>query len=165
MKKIILIGLIVFIGISANAQKHEAKLDVFNLIAFKSLETTYMYILNEESGAGISVFMRLADKESIFGFDRKLAVTPFYRQYFPLGAVENVFAEAFFSINSGDGLNDANQLVEYTDGSFGFAVGKSYISPRGFVAEVFVGAGRNLFESPGAPNFTSRIGVNLGFRF
>jgi len=165
MKKIVFLILIAFIGININAQQHEVKVDVFDMIAFKSLETTYMYILNEEAGVGISVFMRLADKKNIFDYNEKFSFTPFYRQYFPLGAVENVFAEAFFSINSGEGLNDEDENVKYTDGAFGFAIGKSYITPRGFVAEAFVGAGRNLFDTPGAPNLVPRIGVNLGFRF
>lgn len=165
MKKIVIILVFVFTAITLNAQQHETKVDVFNLVAFKSLETTYMYILNEESGVGISVFMRLADKKGIFGYNKKLAVTPFYRQYFPLGSVENVFAEAFFSLNSGTDLDDNDEVLKYTDGAFGFTVGKSYISPRGFVAEIFIGAGRNLFDSPGAPNLVSRIGVNFGFRF
>ena len=165
MKKIVFLILIAFTGININAQQHEVKVDVFDLVTFKSLETTYMYILNEESGVGMSVFMRLAEKKNIFNYNEKMSFTPFYRQYFPLGAVDNVFAEAFFSINSGEGLNDKKENVKYTDGAFGFAIGKSYITPRGFVAEAFVGAGRNLFDTQGAPNLVPRIGINLGFRF
>jgi len=165
MKKMVLLVLIAFLGINMNAQQHEVKLDVFDLTVFKSLDATYMYILNEESGAGVSVFMPLSKKDNLFGYNEKFSFIPFYRQYFPLGPVENVFAEAFFAVNSGDGVNDSNEAVKYTDGAFGFAVGKSYISPRGFVAEAYVGAGRNLFDSPGAPNFVPRVGLNLGFRF
>lgn len=164
MKKILLI-LFVFIGFQSIAQKHEVKVDVFDLIAFKSLDATYMFILNEESGVGASIFIPLADNPNIFSYNEDFTLTPFYRQYFPLGGVENIFAEAFVAINSGTGKNDLDVIVDYTDAAFGFAVGKSYISPRGFVAEAFVGAGRNLFESPGSPGFVPRIGLNLGFRF
>ena len=165
MKKIVFILLLSIIGINLNAQQHEVKVDVFDMIAFKSLDATYMYILNEESGVGASIFMPLSDKQNIFSYNENFTLTPFYRQYFPLGPVENVFAEAFFSLNSGEGFNDDNEFVKYTDGAFGFAVGKAYVSPRGFVAEAFIGAGRNLFASPGSPNLVPRIGLNLGFRF
>jgi len=167
MKKIILIILLIIVGLNVNAQQHEVKIDVFDMVAFKSLDATYMYILNEESGVGVSIFMPLSDKANIFNYNETFTLTPFYRQYFPLGPVENVFAEAFFAINSGEDFNDANEFVKYTDGAFGFAVGKSYISPRGFVAEAFIGAGRNLFDSSNgaSPSFVPRIGINLGFRF
>jgi hypothetical protein len=165
MKKIVFILLFGIIGINVSAQQHEVKVDVFDMIAFKSLDATYMYILNEESGVGASIFMPLSGKKNIFNYNEDFTFTPFYRQYFPLGPVENIFAEAFFALNSGEGFNDDDEFVKYTDGAFGFAVGKSYISPRGFVAEAFIGAGRNLFDSPGSPSFVPRIGVNLGFRF
>ncbi len=165
MKKYIVVFLFVFVGLNVSAQQHEVKLDVFDMVAFKSLDVTYMYILNEESGVGISIFAPLSGKKNVFSYNEDFTVTPFYRQYFPLGPVENVFAEVFVAINSGTGSDDTDNIVNYTDGAFGFAVGKSYVSPRGFVAEAFIGAGRNLFDSPGSPNFVPRIGVNLGFRF
>ena len=169
MKKIVFILLFGIIGLNVNAQQHEVKLDVFDMVAFKSLDVTYMYILNEESGVGASLFMPLSEKKNIFNYNEDFTFTPFYRQYFPLGPVENIFAEAFIAINSGRDIytDDLNAVKErkYTDGAFGFAVGKSYISPRGFVAEAFIGAGRNLFDSPGSPSFVPRIGINLGFRF
>jgi len=165
MKKALLVIVLSFIGINLTAQQHEVKLDVFDMVAFRSLDVTYQYILNEESAVGLSFFTPLTANKNIFNYNEDLSITPFYRQYFPIGPVENVFAEAFFAINSGTGDNDDDVSVKYTDGAFGFAVGKSFISPRGFVAEALIGAGRNLFDSPGAPNLVPRIGVNFGFRF
>ena len=165
MKKVLTILAFILIGFNLNAQEHEVKLDVFDLIAFKSLDATYQYILNEESAVGVSIFMPLSDNKNIFDYNENFSITPFYRQYFPLGSVENIFAEAFISINSGEGENDDDEFVKYTDGAFGFAVGKSYISPRGFVAEAMIGAGRNLFDTPGSPGMVPRIGINLGYRF
>lgn len=166
MKKYIIVALLILIGISVNAQKHEVKLDIFDLIAFKALDGTYQYILNEESAVGISFFASLADKKNIFNYREDFTVTPFYRQYFPVGALENVFVEGFFAINTGTGTSDDGfRQVNYTDGAFGLAGGKSFISPRGFVLDLYVGLGRNLFESEGAPNLVPRIGINTGFRF
>ncbi len=166
MKKYIVIIVLLIVGINVNAQKHEVKLDIFDLVAFKALDGTYQYILNEESAVGVSIFKSLADKDNIFGYREDFSVTPFYRQYFPLGNIENVFVEGFFAINNGTGTSDDGlREVSYTDGAFGLAGGKSFISPRGFVLDIYVGLGRNLFESEGSPNLVPRIGINTGFRF
>ncbi len=173
MKKLAIISLLILGGLNMNAQQHEAKIDVLDLVAFKSLDVTYQYLLNEESAAGLSLYVPLSDNNNIFSHKVKFTITPFYRQYFPLGAVENIFAEAFFAVNSGtfeESINDGTgntitSKIDYTDGAFGFAVGKAYVSPRGFVAEAFVGAGRNLFDTKGSPSFVPRIGINLGYRF
>ena len=173
MKKIIIIGA-VLIGFLANAQqRHEAKLDIFDLAAFKAIDVTYQYILNEESAVGMSIFKSLADKDNIFGYREDFSITPFYRQYFPMGAVENIFVEAFFAINTGiktiDVLNGLNENIptdfKYTNGAFGLTGGKSFISPRGFVLDIYVGLGRNLFNNEYSPNLVPRIGINAGYRF
>jgi len=162
MKKYLLIAL-VLIGFTSNAQQHEVKLDVLDLIAFKSLDATYQYILNEESSVGLSIFKPLSDNNYIY--NENFSITPFYRQYFPLGAIENIFAEAFFSINSGDGEDENGVPATYTDGAFGFAVGKKYISPRGFVLEGMIGLGRNLFDNNDSPTAVLRTGINIGYQF
>ncbi len=166
MKKYIIVALLLIMGISSNAQKNEVKLDIFDLIAFKALDGTYQYIINEESAVGLSIFGSLAQKKNIFNYREDFTITPFYRQYFPVGAMENVFVEGFFAINNGTGPSDDGlRTVKYTDGAFGLAGGKSFISPRGFVLDIYVGLGRNLFESEGAPNLVPRLGINTGFRF
>ncbi len=174
MKKIVFIAFLVISFIANAQQKHEAKLDIFDLAAFKAIDVTYQYILNEESAAGVSIFKSLADKDNIFGYREEFSITPFYRQYFPLGAVENVFVEAFFAINSGvktigvlDVITNENVDTDfkYTNGAFGLAGGKSFISPRGFVLDVYIGLGRNLFNNQYSPNLVPRIGVNAGYRF
>lgn len=170
MKKTLLILTFIIAVINTNAQKHEVKMNVLDMIAFKSLNITYQYIISDESGAGVSVFFPLADQQNIFSQDEKFSITPFYRHYFELSGMSDVFAEAFFAINSGEGEVDSligggKRVIEYTDGAFGFAFGKSYISDKGLVAEAYVGAGRNLFDVEGAPNFVPRIGINIGYRF
>ena len=177
MKKILVV-LIAIISFKSIAQEHEIKLDVFDLAVFKSLDITYMYILNEESGVGISVLKNLSDSNNIFNYREDFTITPFYRQYFSLGATENVYAEGFLAINSGkdfykeeillDGVGTGEyqeKELKYTDGAFGFVIGKSFISPRGFVLDLYAGIGRNLFDSDGSPSFVPRIGINAGFRF
>lgn len=173
MKKIFFI-LFTCIGLGLFAQNHEVKLDVFDLTIFKSLDISYQYILNEESAVGISIFKNLSDKDNIFNYREEFTITPYYRQYFPLGNVENVFIEGFFAINSGkdfvgdrtiDGTFEEAHSIDYTDGAFGFTVGKSFVSPRGFVLDLYAGLGRNLFDSEGSPSIVPRLGINTGFRF
>ena len=177
MKKLLIV-FIAIIGFQSFAQEHEVKLDVFDLAVFKSLDVTYMYILNEESGVGLSIFKNLSDSNNIFNYREEFTVTPYYRQYFALGGSENVYAEAFFALNSGKDFYKEEIIIgdigtgeyeekelKYTDGAFGFVVGKSFISPRGFVLDLYAGIGRNLFDSEGSPSLVPRIGINAGFRF
>ncbi|MEE9348455.1 MAG: DUF3575 domain-containing protein [Flavobacteriaceae bacterium] len=160
--------IIVFLlSFNLSAQQHEVKLDVLDLVAFKTLDITYQFNLNEESSVGISLYTPLSDNEYVFDNDIKesFRLTPYYRHYFQLGYAGNFFADAFLSINSGTlFLQDISEM-KYTDGAFGFNIGKAYISPRGFVLEALVGGGRNLFESEGSPNFIANFAINLGYRF
>ncbi len=176
MKKLLLVFGIL-LSLSANSQ-HEVKVDVFDLTVFKALDLTYQYNLNEESAVGISVFSNLSDKNNIFNQREEFTITPYYRQYFSLGNTSNVYVEGFFAINSGkdfisvDIVNEFGEVVDtvsagkdYTDGAFGFALGKSFVSPRGFVLDLYAGLGRNLFDAEGSPSVVPRIGINTGFRF
>lgn len=169
MKKLVLIT-VLFIGFKVNAQEHEVKLDVLNLAVFKSVDLTYQYIVNEESAVGISVLKNLSNSDNIFNYREDFVLTPFYRQYFDFAGMSNVYGEAFFAINSGRDFQDTNndgveETIKYTDGAFGLVVGKSYISPRGFVLDLYAGLGRNLFDAEGSPTLVPRIGINAGFRF
>ena len=169
MKKIIYVLLFV-VAFSATAQEHEVKLDVLDLSVFKTLDVTYQYILNEESAVGISVLKNLSNSDNIFNYREDFVITPFYRQYFDFSGMSNVYGEAFFAVNSGrdfvDSDNDGvDETIKYTDGAFGFVIGKSYISPRGFVLDLYAGLGRNLFDAEGSPTIVPRIGINAGFRF
>ncbi len=169
MKKIAIIVFVLF-SFTISAQEHEVKLDVFDLAVFKTLDFSYQYILNEESAVGLSILKNLSDTDNIFNYREDFVVTPFYRQFFDFAGMSNVYAEAFFAINSGRDFVDTNNdgiidELKYTDGAFGLAAGKSFVSPRGFVLDLYAGVGRNLFEADGAPSFVPRIGINAGFRF
>lgn len=177
MKKLLVL-IVILLSVSTYSQ-HEVKFDVFDLTVFKALDLTYQYNLNEEASVGVSFFKNLSDKDNIFNYREEFTVTPFYRQYFPVGGVQNVYIEGFLAINSGKDFDDVAILdnsgnetgeykeveVDYTDGAFGFALGKSFISPRGFVLDLYAGIGRNLFDSDGSPSIVPRLGINTGFRF
>jgi hypothetical protein len=180
MKKLFLMVIILTTIAMQSQANHEIKFDVFDLTVFKALDVSYQYNLNEEASVGLSLYNNLSDKKNIFGRVEDFTITPYYRQYFPLGGVENIYVEGFFAINSGKDFEDEEILdpitglgtdefsekeIKYTDGAFGFALGKSFISPRGFVLDLYAGIGRNLFDSPGSPKIVPRLGINTGFRF
>jgi hypothetical protein len=169
MKRLVLFALVLF-SLNSIAQEHEVKLDVLDLAIFKSVDLTYQYIINEESAVGMSVLKNLSNSNNIFNYREDFVITPFYRQYFDFAGMDNVYGEAFFAINSGRDFVDSNndgvkETIKYTDGAFGLVAGKSFVSPRGFVLDLYAGLGRNLFNAEGAPTIVPRIGINAGFRF
>lgn len=177
MKRFIIL-IVVLISLSVQSQ-NEIKVDVFDLTIFKALDISYQYNLNEEASVGVSIFKNIDDKDNVFNDREDFTITPYYRQYFSLGSTENVYIEGFVAINSGkdyinseiiatDGTGSGVFLeneIKYTDAAFGFVFGKSFVSPRGFVLDLYAGLGRNLFDSDGSPSIVPRLGINTGFRF
>ena len=56
------------------------------------------------------------------------------------------------------------EYKDYTDGALGLAFGSKYVSPGGFVLDIYGGLGRNLFTSE-SRSVVPRVGINLGYRF
>lgn len=163
---------------------HEAKLNVFNLIASKSLDASYEYILNEEASVGLGVLVALntpdgnssmdADDDSIFDYKRTFSATPYYRQFFSSGYAQGFFLEAFGMFNMGthfdyvyDDIREMTVMVreKYADLAFGISAGGKFITPRGFTAEIYGGIGRNLLDHNHAPEVIFRGGLSVGYRF
>lgn len=153
-------------------ERNEMKLNAFNLIAFTFVDFSYETLLNEESSLGIGVLFNIGSENEILDEIRNFSLTPYYRQYFSKQYAEGFFVEGFGMINSGN-QNDFYQDVEltvpdegdYTDFALGIAVGGKFVTPRGFVVEIYTGLGRNLLGSEFAPDVVSRGGISLGYRF
>lgn len=147
--------------------QQEIKVDLFDGLAFKTVEISYEHYLNEESSIGISLLFN-SDTEADVSYNEKSMITPYFRHYFNSAYNWNFFGEIFFGINSGDDtiimLGGPPLIKEYTDGALGIALGYKYASPRGFVVDIHGGLGRNLFSS-NSPEIVPRIGVNVGYRF
>ena len=182
MKKSILFSLFVVIftlHIKAQEQKenelqtrNEIKLNAFNLIAFTFVDISYEALLNEESSLGVALLFNIGNEDEILDEIRTFSITPFYRQYFSKQYAEGFFVEGFGMINSGN-QNDYYEDFEltirsegkYTDFALGISVGGKFVTPRGFVVEIYTGLGRNLLGSEFAPDIVSRGGISLGYRF
>ncbi|CAM1345824.1 DUF3575 domain-containing protein [Tenacibaculum crassostreae] len=166
MRKI-LFAAIVFISSLTQAQQ-EIKADLFDALAFKTLEVSYEYYTTERSSIGISALFNFEKRAADFKYNEKRMFTPFFRHYFTSNSNWNYFGEVFMGINTGEREieldGSPNSYKEYTDGALGVAVGSKYVSSGGFVIDVYGGLGRNLFTSESRA-VVPRVGINLGYRF
>lgn len=163
MKKFLFLA-IFLIGFAVSAQKtNEIKLDVFDILALKTLDISYENELNSESSIGLSILFNF-EKNASFRYKQDFALTPYFRQrLFDRGNV-NFFGELFGSINSGETIV-ATIEEDYTDFAFGLGFGGKYVSPNGFVLDFHAGIGRNLFNTDVSPEIIPRVGISVGKRF
>jgi hypothetical protein len=166
MKKIIFLVLLAmnFAGIAQNNQ--EIKIDIFDVLALKSLDISYEYIMNEESSVGISVLSNFEKKSASFRYAQKLVVTPYYRQHLFQKDNVNFFTEFFGAVNTGDLEPDVlGDPDSYTDFALGIGFGGKYYSENGFVVDFHAGIGRNLFNTDLSQEVVPRVGISVGKRF
>lgn len=168
MKKITIL-LLLAVTFTVNAQKNELKLDVFDILALKTLDVSFEHILNSESSAGISVFFNFEDKAD-FRYRESFMLTPYYRQHlFDRGNI-NFFGEFFGALNKGDiKLSEEDKLTDkddsYMDFAFGLGFGGKYVSDNGFLIDFHAGIGRNLFNSSVSREIVPRVGISVGKQF
>lgn len=184
MKKITLLFALLFLSFNylagqeltePNGSTNEVKLNVFNLVAFKYLDGSYERLIDEESSFGVGVLVGLGDDSDIFDILRDFSLTPYYRRYFSKGYAKGFFVEGFGMVNSSSseeyiGFNEVTGQdifddTTYTDFALGVSIGGKFVSKKGFVAEVYGGIGRNLFNDENTVDVVARGGVSLGFRF
>lgn len=180
MKKLILCALITFCSMSVFAQedtnevdqnpKHEAKLNALYLI-LGTFDVTYEHLLNEESGVGLEVFLPI---DNDVKDDINFYVSPYYRLYFGKKYAAGFFLEGFGMLNStnevtrsgffggGDviSVNDKNII----DFALGIGLGGKWVTNNGFVGEINLGFGRNLFNSSD-DELVGKAGITIGYRF
>ena len=141
-------------------EKHqEVKLGVLKILAGPIFEGTYEYVKNRNMGYGASLLVNLNSGNDYF---ENVSITPFFRMYFDRDeqyGAKGFFVESFLSLYSGE---DKGQ--SYFDTAFGFSLGQKWINSAGFIFEVKLGAGRNLF---GDAPFEAIIkgDFSIGYRF
>ncbi|WP_428743582.1 DUF3575 domain-containing protein [Tenacibaculum sp.] len=167
MKRILLAS-VAFISSFAYSQQ-EIKVDLFDALALKTLEVSYEYYTTERSSVGVSALFNFEKRSADFRYNEKTMFTPFFRHYFTNSSTWNYFGEVFMGVNTGErktiiaGTNNY-EYKDYTDGALGLAFGSKYVSPGGFVLDIYGGLGRNLFTSE-SRSVVPRVGINLGYRF
>lgn len=172
MRKLIIVLMVLFsasVIAQSNARENEAKVNLLNVIAFKWLDVSYQRNLNEESAFGVSFLTRLSS-ENKNDYNRSFSITPYYRYYFSNDDAIGFFGEVHTKINGGDKLiakateTEDAKFEKYTDLSIGLAGGIRYASDKGFVGEIYAGAGRNML-SENSPHVVPRLGISIGYGF
>lgn len=181
MKKITLIALFLVATLSTFAQQNEVysvgdnelKINMTNLIAFKWVDVTYERLVNEESSFGVGILTAIGYKDTGLDEYRSFSVTPYYRHFFSNRYAEGFFIEAFTMLHTGKEevyeydsttLSGIYKDEKYTDFAVGVSAGFKIVSKRGFVAEVYLGLGRDLLDKSDL-EVVGRGGLSIGKRF
>ncbi|WP_299116215.1 DUF3575 domain-containing protein [uncultured Winogradskyella sp.] len=171
MKKIFLILLCIsFVSIQAQEQSesdvysgsHELKVNGLFLVV-GAFDVTYEYLLNEESGLGINIFLPY---DSEIKDDIQYYISPYYRFYFGKKPAAGFFLEGFGMLNSVESELFTSNDDYVTDFALGIGLGGKWVTKGGFVGELSFGLGRNLFTTNESDiDFVGKIGITLGYRF
>lgn len=180
MKKALIILFLCSIGSTVSGQEqatdsitevyhkqNEIKVNALMLI-IGAVEFNYEYLLNEESGIGISAFITY-DRDMINDID--YYISPYYRYYFGKKYAGGFFLEGFGMFNRVDRnidflffQNEEQNFV--TDFALGIGLGAKWITKKGFVGEFNYGIGRNLFNTDESEfDFVGKAGISIGYRF
>jgi hypothetical protein len=163
-----------------NNKHHELKLNAFSLIALSSFNVSYEYLINDDFSFGVDLFLTVNTNENS-EFPKKFSLTPYYRWFFSEKfAARGFFVEAFGMLNTRENEDydyyydsygnyvDTSNNLNVTDFALGISVGGKFITRKNFVAEVYLGIGRNLFNEKTDifdTNIITRGGISLGYRF
>ena len=184
MKKILLICFCIFsisifsqdneTPISPKEDRNELKINGLFLI-LGALELDYQYLINEESGIGLDLLLAFDDENLNLNY----YVSPYYRQYFGEKYASGFFVEAFGMLNSvkdytydyaqnpltdsyNNGIGYEEDIIDF---ALGIGTGVKLLTKRGFVVEIDLGIGRNLFKNDRDFTIVGKGGINLGYRF
>jgi len=161
MKKIVL-GLSLFVSLFSSAQQNDVKLDLFDILALKSLDVSYERTLNDEASVGVSVFVNFEGKDKKFRYNEDFQLVPYFRQNFTQISGFDLFGEIFGSLNVGQ---KEKEEENYTDFALGLGAGLKRVSENGYLLEVNAGIGRNLFNTDNSEHIVPRIGLSVGKQF
>jgi hypothetical protein len=137
------------------AGTNEIKVNAAYLLAGVA-EITYEGILGDDSAIGVSVAFALDN-----AIDYRFGAIPYYRWYFGDKRAAGFFVEgnaAFFS------ERNFESDTEFGAG-LGLAVGGKFINSKGWIAELFLGLGRNLVNDNDISEAYPRVGILVGKRF
>ena len=170
MKKIITLILFALVFKISSAQTNEIKVDVFDILALLALDVTFEHQLNEESSIGVSALFNFAEPDVSFRYEEEFVLTTYYRQTLYTRGNIGYFGEFFGALNTGDIELTAEQITfneddTYTDFALGLGFGGKYVSNNGFVADMHIGIGRNLFNTSSSPDIVPRVGISIGKQF
>jgi hypothetical protein len=186
MKKTVLLLLLMLSAISfaqeKNAiteeaqKKHEVKINGLSLIAFEWVDISYEYLIDKESSFGIGTLISFNSDRLLDNY-KTFSLTPYYRRYFSKRYAKGFFVEGFGMFNRSKDISrfynypydDYTTSTKYSNNfAIGISTGAKFVTENGFVAEIYLGLGRNLINN--STNYSSgsivgRAGISLGYRF
>ncbi|VAV86012.1 hypothetical protein MNBD_BACTEROID02-180 [hydrothermal vent metagenome] len=178
MKNYLLTTLILLSIFSIQAQNNnddiqqnynEVKLNGLYLV-LGVIDVTYERTLNEESGVGISLFLPFDED---INADINYYISPYYRFYFGKKYAAGFFLEGFGMLNSIDRVqfqfDNLGNVIDIsdniTDFALGIGFGGKWVTNKGFIGELNLGVGRNLFNNDTIDDFVGKLAITLGYRF
>ncbi len=149
--------------------KNELRLNVTNFILLNAFTVDYERLITDESSVGISLLFGLGNTDDFDQF-RNFELTPYYRQFFSKKYARGFFIEGFASVLNREDVFfgfDVEETMTETNVALGISVGGKFLTRGGFVAEVFLGVGRTLFDNDDFffESVIGRGGISLGYRF
>ncbi len=172
-------ALLVLFTVFAQAQEKEQEetQQNFNELKLNALyavvgafEVTYERTLNAESAFGTSVLIPYENEDSSLNY----YLSPYYRFYFGKKYAAGFFVEGFGLLSSEDritgffdtGNNFLTQTESVTDFALGIGLGGKWVSKKGFIGELNLGVGRNLFNADETgTELIGKLGITVGWRF
>ncbi|MDM9631251.1 DUF3575 domain-containing protein [Robiginitalea aurantiaca] len=134
---------------------NELKLNAAYLLAGFA-EISYERILGEDSALGLSLGFALDNS-----IDYRFNAIPYYRLYFGKKKAAGFFAEgngAFFS----ERTSRSNTAL---GAGLGLAIGGKFMTKNQWIAELFLGVGRNFVNNDLLNDVYPRAGISIGKRF
>ena len=173
MKNRLLLLLLVLLTTQTFAQEEQKNTDSsqnFNEVKLNGLylvvgafEVTYERTLNEESAIGITAFLPISEDVKD---DIQYYISPYYRMYFGKKYAAGFFVEGFAMLNSLERNLFINEDEYVTDLAIGIGLGGKWITKKGFIGELNLGFGRNLFNNDETDfDLVSKGGITIGYRF
>ncbi|NNC50814.1 MAG: DUF3575 domain-containing protein [Flaviramulus sp.] len=155
--------------ITTNQNFNEIKLNGLYLV-LGAIDVTYERTINEESAFGINVFLPFDDD---INDEINYYISPYYRFYFGNKYAAGFFVEGFGMLNStndyrysSNGFDTVFEEEKITDFALGIGLGGKWITNRGFIGELNLGFGRNLFNSDRHDyEIIAKVGITVGYRF
>ena len=133
-----------------------------------AFEIFYERTINEESAFGISALVPYESVDTSTNY----YISPYYRVYFGKKYAAGFFIEGFGMLNSEDSsliLGNNFTVVSadpVLDFALGIGFGGKWVSKKGFIGELNLGFGRNLFNSDKTgTEAVGKIGIIIGYRF
>ncbi len=165
-----------------NEPKHEIGIDFLDIIAYKKLEISYNYLLNdsESLGARVSIFPDNSEFWDLEGYQENYSVGFNYRHYFSKKYAQGFYAETLIKFSNGKSFGildnyysyNYNDYKKYNAFEAGFGIGYKYASKRNFFIDVSLSISRTLWSSIPTeksnfylPSIKPNFGFTLGKRF